>query len=64
MKIGMLEIFQRILKILENRGKSETEGGNASWSQGGWEPLGVPKLNFWTRDPIFISVARGSQIYM
>ena len=34
--------FENFSKI---GGKSETEGGNASWSQGGWTPLGgVKKL--------------------
>src|SRR6218665_748590 len=35
----MLEIFQRILKFSENRGGNLKQGGNASWSQGGWTPL-------------------------
>src|SRR6218665_1598150 len=26
-------------KFFSNRGNSETEGENASWSQGGWTPL-------------------------
>jgi len=33
----ILKIFQRILKFVENRGKSETWGENASWSQRGMD---------------------------
>jgi len=32
-----LEFFHRVLKFVENRGKSET-GGNASWPQGNGRP--------------------------
>ena len=38
-KVKLLKFLSKVRNFFENRGKSETEGENASWYQGGWTPL-------------------------
>ena len=41
----IVNIFLKVRKIFENREENLKQGGNASWSHGGWTPVGSVNMH-------------------